>query len=101
MRHVESKAEKDFGMSAKDRQKRIYDEILLIAEHYSIYDGVHFDEGNCDWLIIPKYPLPARWKDRWCQLLIVFPELYPVSPPTGFYLNKKFRLKDGGTDSHL
>jgi hypothetical protein len=83
------------------RKYRIESEVLMIAEHYSIYEGVFFDEENCDWLIIPKYPLPSKWKERWCQLLIIFPDVYPVSPPTGFYLNKKFKLKHGGYDSHL
>ena len=85
----------------KNRESRIYNEILMIAEHFSIYEGVYCDEDNFDWLIIPKYPLPAKWKDQWCQLLIVFPDLYPISPPTGFYLDKKFQLKVGGADPHL
>jgi hypothetical protein len=84
-----------------DRNYRIESEVLMIAEHFSIYEGVYYDEVNCDWLIIPKYPLPARWNDRWCQLLIIFPDLYPVSPPTGFYLDRKFQLKGGGSDPHL
>lgn len=48
--------------------------------------GIQFDEKDCNWLIIPKYPLPERWKQRYSPLLIIFPEQYPIVPPTGFYL---------------
>jgi hypothetical protein len=85
----------------QNRQFRIYSEIMMIAPHFSKPDGVCFDEENCDWLMIPKYPLPAKWFARWAKLLIIFPEGYPITPPIGFYLNRKFRLKTGELDPHL
>src|SRR5262249_50794880 len=88
-------------MQLNNRESRIYNEILMIAEHYSIYEGVYCDEENFDWLIIPKYPLPAKWESRWCKLLIIFPAGYPITPPIGFYLNRKFKLKNGKADPHL
>lgn len=87
--------------TALSRKGRIEQEVLMVAPRFSERGGVYYDEENCDWLLIPKYPLPARWRDRWCQLLLVFPPTYPVSAPLGFYLNKKFALAGGGRDPHL
>ena len=86
---------------ALHRDDRIEKEVFMIAPQFSKHDGVFFDEDNKDWVMIPKYPLPERWRERWCKLLIVFPGTYPVVPPVGFYLNKQFHLKSGGTDNHL
>lgn len=61
--------------------------------------GIQFDEENCDWLIIPKYPLPDRWQQRNSPLLILFPEAYPDVPPTGFYLRAQLEGK-WGADPH-
>ena len=83
------------------RKARLYNEFMMIAPNFSKHEGIYYDEKNCDWLIIPKYPLPEKWRNRWCKLLIVFPETYPVAPPIGFYLNRKFRLKYGDRDPHL
>jgi len=85
----------------QDRYRRIQSEIFMIAEHYSKHEGIIYDQENCDWLIIPKYPLPDKWQNRWCKLLIIFPDAYPITPPIGFYLNSMFMLKNGGRDSHL
>jgi len=90
-----------FHSRPADRTERIRAEILMVAPHFSRHEGVCYDEENCDWLMIPKYPLPEKWQNRWCKLLILFPEGYPITPPIGFYLNRKFKLKDGGTDGHL
>jgi hypothetical protein len=84
-----------------ERVARIRAEVLMIAPQFSRHEGVEYDMRNCDWVMVPKYPLPERWARRWCKLLIIFPETYPVSPPIGFYLNRKFKLKDGSRDSHL
>src|SRR5438105_4991300 len=105
-RRRESRAERINDMHLNERvslnrESRIRDEILMIAEHFSIYEGVYCDEENFDWLIIPKYPLPAKWFARWAKILIIFPEGYPITPPIGFYLNRQFRLKTGETDPHL
>lgn len=85
----------------QDRQTRIEREIMMVAPHFADRGGVYYDEANADWLLIPKYPLPARWGERWCQLLIVFGPGYPMAPPNGFYLNKRFALAAGGSDPHL
>jgi hypothetical protein len=84
-----------------DRRSRIVNEVMMIAPRFSEHEGVCYDEANADWLMIPKYPLPERFRARWCKLLVVFPEFYPVAPPIGFYLNRKFRLRTGGQDPHL
>jgi len=84
-----------------DRHARIHDEVHMIARHFSKHEGVCWDEANADWVMIPKYPLPERWRARWCRLLIVLPQAYPATPPIGFYLNRRFRLKKGGQDNHL
>jgi hypothetical protein len=63
--------------------------------------GIQLDEQNYNWLIIPRYPMPERWRQRWTSLMILFPAAYPDVPPTGFYLTIRARLKDGGKDRHL
>ncbi len=83
------------------RNDRIEKEILMIAPRFASNGGVFYDEKNKDWLMIPKYPLPERWEERWCKLMIIFPKSYPTTPPIGFYLNKKFRLKSGNQDNHF
>ena len=78
----------------------------MIAPRFSHRGGVHFDEEHGNWLMIPNYPLPERWKTPtgkvlWCKLLILFPPTYPETPPIGFYLNRRFHLSDGDPDPHL
>ncbi len=85
----------------QSRDERIARERLLISQDFSNCGGISYDEKNCSWLIIPKYPLPLRWKDSHCKLLIIFPGAYPITPPVGFYLNRKFKLQDGSEDLHL
>ena len=84
------------------RKQRIENEIMMVAERFSRppYEGVYYDEENCDWLIIPGYALPARFTERRCDILVVFPEGYPGIPPIGFYLNKRFQLANGNYDPH-
>jgi hypothetical protein len=84
------------------RNRRIDAEVLMIAERFSRppYQGVYYDDVHRDWLVIPNYPLPSRFQERRCDLLIVLPETYPETPPVGFYLNKKFQLADGRYDHH-
>ena len=82
------------------RNERIMNEIFMIAPRFSNAGGIYCDEENYDWLIIPQYPLPEKWHERWAKLMIVFPKMYPETPPIGFYLNQKFHLKAGGYDSH-
>ena len=88
---------------SRRRNQRIDAEVLMIANRFSRppYHGVCYDEANRDWLVIPNYPLPSRFRARNCDLLIVFPETYPETPPIGFYLNQKFSLRDGRNDPHL
>jgi len=83
------------------RGERIEQEVYMIAGRFANSGGVNYDEGNGDWLMIPRYPLPERWQQRWCKLLIVFPKGYPETPPIGFYLNRHFQLKNGGSDDHF
>ncbi|MBN1935635.1 MAG: hypothetical protein JW934_13285 [Anaerolineae bacterium] len=84
------------------RNRRIDAEVLMIAKRFSRppYQGIYYDDENRDWLIVPGYPLPARFRERHCDLLIVFPETYPETPPIGFYLNKPFVLHNGQFDPH-
>lgn len=91
-----------FGSQHVDRRKaRIDNEVVMIAPRFAQTGGILYDEEHGDWLIIPRYPLPARWQQRWCKLLIVFPSAYPDTPPIGFYLNRHFQLKGGGADGHF
>jgi hypothetical protein len=85
------------------RNQRVDAEVLMIAQRFSHppYQGIYYDDENRDWLVIPNYPLPTRFQERRCDLLIVFPETYPDTPPIGFYLNRKFNLQQGGHDPHL
>ncbi len=87
---------------ANRRNQRIDAEVLMIAKRFSRppYQGVCYDEEHRDWLVIPYYPLPARFEERRCDLLIVFPETYPETPPIGFYLNQRFQLRNGKHDPH-
>jgi hypothetical protein len=89
-------------LTASRRNQRIDAEVTMIAPRFSRppYCGVYYDEENRDWLVIPSYPLPARFRERSCDLLIVFPEGYPEMPPIGFYLNQRFELNQGGHDAH-
>jgi ubiquitin-protein ligase len=83
------------------RNTRIENEAYMIAPRFAQSGGIIYDQENMDWLVIPKYPLPERWKERWCQLMVVFPETYPETPPIGFYLNRQFHLKSGEQDNHF
>ena len=101
-RVMEKRARREVGNSSPSlRKTRLQNEIMMIAPRFSNTGGVNYDVENCDWIIIPQYPLPERWQDRWCSLLIVPPSAYPNTPPIGFYLNRKFHLKNGGTDNHF
>lgn len=83
------------------RNRYIKAQVMALAPRFS-QDGVgiQFDEEACDWVVIPKYPLPERWAQRWSPLLIVFPADYPSTPPPGFYLKHKLWSKPG-RDTHL
>jgi hypothetical protein len=91
------------GGANRRRNARIDAEVTMIAERFSRppYQGVYYDDENRDWLLIPNYPLPSRFRARRCDLLTVFPETYPETPPIGFYLNKRFALRNGSFDGHL
>jgi hypothetical protein len=82
------------------RNDRVEKEILMIAPRFASSGGIFYDDENKDWLMIPRYPLPERWEERWSKLMIIFPNTYPNTPPIGFYLNKKFNLKNG-QDNHF
>ena len=87
-----------------DRRKRyITIQSMQLAERFSRDggEGIVLDEENFDWLVIPKYPMPARWKQRWTSLMLLLPTAYPDVPPMGFYLTIKGGLRNGQQDSHL
>ena len=83
------------------RNNRVYNEIMMVAPMFNNDGGIRYDQTNYDWIIIPQYPLPAKWTDAYCQLLILFPNTYPYTPPIGFYLSKELQLYTGGSDPHL
>jgi len=89
------------SLGLEDRKVRIQNEVLMIAPRFVDRGGIDFDDTNGDWMRIQRFALPERWQDRWAQLLIVFPQTYPVSPPLGFYLDKHFPLAGGNGDPHL
>jgi len=83
------------------RNRYIRSQVYDIAPRWSTDGvGIQFDEQNCDWLMIPRYPLPERWAQRYSPLLIIFPSQYPDVPPTGFYLKAKLFSKTG-RDPHF
>ncbi len=87
-----------------DRRTRyIQTQAYQLAERFSKDggEGILLDEREHNWLIIPKYPMPERWRQRWTRLMILFPSAYPDVPPTGFYLTIRARLKSGEKDNHL
>lgn len=98
--HGNGNGTRQAGDSARNR--RIDAEMLMIARRFSQppYHGIFYDDENRDWLVIPNYPLPDRFQERRCDLLIVFPATYPDTPPIGFYLNKRFQLRNGRYDPH-
>ena len=92
------------GARREDRRARyIRTQAYQLAERFSKDggQGIQLDEQNYNWLIIPKYPMPERWRQRWTRLMILFPAAYPDVPPTGFYLRIDAGLKGGGRDRHL
>jgi hypothetical protein len=92
------------GEQAFNRRTRyIRSQAFQLAKRFSKNggQGIQLDEDEYNWLIIPKYPMPGRWKKRWTKLMILFPTAYPDVPPTGFYLRIPGRLKSGGKDGHL
>jgi Prokaryotic E2 family E len=88
---------------ADRRSRYIQTQAYQLAERFSKDggEGIQLDEQGYNWLIIPKYPMPERWRQRWTKLMILFPAAYPDVPPTGFYLTIRARLKNGGQDRHL
>lgn len=95
--------EKIFGAAPNDRRRRyVTEQVYQIAPRFSQEGpGIQYDEKNCDWVMIPHYPMPARWRQRRTTLLIIFPTGYPDVPPTGFYLDVRLGLKSGEWDAHL
>jgi len=92
------------GRKRVDRRTRyIRSHAYQLAERFSKDggQGILLDEKEYNWLIIPKYPMPERWRQRWTQLMILFPAAYPDVPPTGFYLTIRAKLKSGAKDAHL
>ncbi len=87
-----------------DRRTRyIQSQAYQLAERFSKDggQGILLDEEEYNWLIIPRYPMPERWRQRWTELMIRFPAAYPDVPPTGFYLKIRAGLKSGEKDGHL
>src|SRR4051794_40699703 len=84
------------------RRRFITAQVHQIAPQYSGNGvGIRFDEDNCNWAMIPNYPMPPRWAQRRMSLLIWFGPAYPDTPPTGFYLSGPSTLSDGRLEGHL
>ena len=90
---------KHFGSTHRNR--RLYDEIMMIAPRFAYNGGINYDRDNFDWIIIPEYPLPRKWQEPYCSLLILPPSTYPDTPPIGFYINVKLHCANGDTDPHI
>jgi hypothetical protein len=102
--YVRAPAKGSVGGRTIDRRTRyIQSQAYQLAERFSKDrgEGIQLDEQEYNWLIIPMYPMPERWRQRWTKLMILFPAAYPDVPPTGFYLSIPARLKSGGKDKHL
>jgi len=76
----------DFGLPRDSRSKAIIrDQVYDIAAN-CFKQGIDFDEQNCDWMVVPKYYMPAIWNVRNAPLMILFPSRYPEMAPIGFYM---------------
>ncbi len=79
-----------------DRTVRVLQEVPLLAQEYQ--DGVWYDEHAASWVMIPAFPLPHRWSRKSAKLLLMLPDLYPIVPPIGFYLDEHLPLANGKAD---
>lgn len=75
----------------------ITEQVFSMAEH-CFKRGLEFDEGNADWMIVPRFVLPMIWHDvaTSSPLLIIFPAEYPELPPVGFYLKESLSQSPNG-----
>lgn len=76
----------------------ITEQVYDIAEHMFKGKNIDFDEDDANWVAIPEYFLPVRWKGfaKTSPLLISFPMEYPRLPPVGFYLRASIPLSPTG-----
>jgi hypothetical protein len=88
IRDIPDRTKGSFG-STRDRRSLaiIREQVYDVAAHL-FKDGVDFDEDNGDWMVVPNFFLPPRWRHiaKSTSLLIAFPTEYPTLPPIGFYL---------------
>ena len=79
------------------RLRRVYQEVLLLAEQYGVID---YDDEDGDWVHIPYFALPAGWDRQTTGLLIKLPRGYPHVPPDGFHIDRYLRTQDGRRVEH-
>ncbi|MGD0540280.1 MAG: E2/UBC family protein [Tepidisphaeraceae bacterium] len=90
------------GQREDRRTYYIRTQAMQIAVRYSKDggEGIQLDEKEYRWIVINKFMMPDRWRQRCTPLMILFPDAYPDVPPTGFYIQIRARLKSGGHDTH-
>lgn len=75
--------------------KNIIREQVYDLAHRFVKGNIQFDEENADWLVIDRFRLPDSWRQATTNLMIVFPQNYPTTPPIGFYLPATLRSPNG------
>lgn len=70
-------------------RSRIEQELALLRQFYP--DLAHMEQGNVDWFLLPRYPVPQGWRihsEEITQVRVCFPiEMgYPTAQPYGFLM---------------
>lgn len=77
-------------------QERVIQEIALLRERYP--NLVHGQD--CDWVMIPDFPLPDGYNRKATKLMFLIPATYPHTGPDCFYVEVGLRLSNGNMPSN-
>ena len=87
-------------MKSNRTKQIIIEQVNYLADEV-IKSSIHISR-NCDYIIIPEFPFPANWHsipgivNGKAQVLIHFPNDYPLAPPIGFYIDAKVESSPNG-----
>lgn len=73
------------------RKQRIAIEIATLALHYG---EIEFDDEDGTWVLIRSFPLPHGIEPGFTPLLITLPIVYPMLPPSRFFISPGLPIKD-------
>lgn len=75
---------------------RRHKEIKLLRKKYgSLQHG-----ENLEWILFKEFPYPTGWNRDESELLILVPQGYPATPPTGFCVTAGLRTASGASPSN-